>query len=123
MRFVGPQIAGNEIFATLDEFPLARGEAHRGCGPVDESVELVVLRLDLVADPKLLVDPHCAFPLDHWTSVRIKEVRSDDVAAGQPLQRVGRPEDMEGAICYLCSDAGSFVTGNIISNDGGVAIR
>lgn len=39
----------------------------------------------------------------------------------QPLDggRIGRPEDLNGAACYLLSDQSSFVTGQVLSVDGG----
>ncbi len=37
-----------------------------------------------------------------------------------PMDRVGQPEEMTGAVVWLASDASSFVTGAIISLDGGV---
>ncbi len=39
-----------------------------------------------------------------------------------PLGRVGTPEDIAAAILYLVSDAASFVTGQIIRPNGGVAM-
>ncbi len=36
-----------------------------------------------------------------------------------PLKRVGKPEDLAGAVIYLASSAASFVTGEIIRVDGG----
>jgi NAD(P)-dependent dehydrogenase (short-subunit alcohol dehydrogenase family) len=40
-----------------------------------------------------------------------------------PMGRYARPEEVAGAILYLLSDAASFVTGQTISVDGGLAIR
>lgn len=37
-----------------------------------------------------------------------------------PLGRVGTPEDVAGAVLFLCSDDASFVTGTGITVDGGV---
>jgi 7-alpha-hydroxysteroid dehydrogenase len=37
-----------------------------------------------------------------------------------PLRRIGEPEDIAAAIVYLCSDAGSYVTGKVIEVDGGL---
>ena len=37
-----------------------------------------------------------------------------------PLKRLGTPDDMAGAAIYLASDAGSWVTGQIITVAGGL---
>jgi NAD(P)-dependent dehydrogenase (short-subunit alcohol dehydrogenase family) len=37
-----------------------------------------------------------------------------------PLGRVGRPDDVAGLTLFLCSRAGSYVTGNVIPLDGGI---
>jgi len=39
-----------------------------------------------------------------------------------PMGRVGRPEDMAGAILYLAGRAGAYTTGAILPLDGGVAV-
>ncbi len=44
----------------------------------------------------------------------------DQIVAGCPLKRVGGPEDLKGVTALLASDAGSFITGQIIAVDGGV---
>jgi len=37
-----------------------------------------------------------------------------------PLGRIGDPEDIAAAIVYLCSPAGSYVTGKVLEVDGGL---
>ena len=37
-----------------------------------------------------------------------------------PLARVGTPEDLIGAVLFFCSEASSFVTGQILHIDGGL---
>jgi NAD(P)-dependent dehydrogenase (short-subunit alcohol dehydrogenase family) len=36
-----------------------------------------------------------------------------------PQQRFGEPADLDGPLLLLCSDAGRFMTGSVISADGG----
>ncbi len=36
-----------------------------------------------------------------------------------PLRRVGRPEDIVGVTLTIASQAGAFMTGNVIPLDGG----
>jgi NAD(P)-dependent dehydrogenase (short-subunit alcohol dehydrogenase family) len=46
------------------------------------------------------------------------------VEARQPLDggRVGRPEDIDGAVVYLLSDESRFVTGQVLAVDGGWSV-
>ncbi len=37
-----------------------------------------------------------------------------------PLRRIGHPDDIAGLILFLCSRAGSFMTGTVIPLDGGI---
>jgi NAD(P)-dependent dehydrogenase (short-subunit alcohol dehydrogenase family) len=45
--------------------------------------------------------------------------RAKSIIARTPMARFGRPEELVGAVQWLCSDAASFVTGAIIPIDGG----
>jgi NAD(P)-dependent dehydrogenase (short-subunit alcohol dehydrogenase family) len=40
-----------------------------------------------------------------------------------PMGRLGRPEEIAGAVTWLCSDDASFVTGAIITVDGGYTVQ
>jgi NAD(P)-dependent dehydrogenase (short-subunit alcohol dehydrogenase family) len=42
------------------------------------------------------------------------------VEANVPLKRIGHPDDVAGLILFLCSRAGSFMTGTVIPLDGGI---
>jgi len=40
----------------------------------------------------------------------------------QPMKRTGRPEEIAGAVLYLCSPSAGFITGTTLSVDGGIAV-
>lgn len=43
----------------------------------------------------------------------------DSLADMTPMGRLGTPEDIAGAVAYFASDAASFVTGQVLTADGG----
>ena len=45
------------------------------------------------------------------------------VASSVPKGRIGRPDDVVGAVLFLSSRAGSYLTGAIIPVDGGISTR
>ncbi|MBD0403473.1 SDR family oxidoreductase [Flammeovirga sp. EKP202] len=45
--------------------------------------------------------------------------RGQKIVNGTPMAKFGEPEDVQGAVLYLCSDISSFVTGICIPIDGG----
>jgi gluconate 5-dehydrogenase len=51
----------------------------------------------------------------------ILEMIGDDAANQAPLRRVGSAQDLKGVVALLASDAGAFITGQIIAVDGGVS--
>jgi 3-oxoacyl-[acyl-carrier protein] reductase len=55
------------------------------------------------------------------TEVLPEEVQQA-ILANTPLARLGTPEDVAGAVRFLCSDEASFVTGEVLLVDGGLGM-
>lgn len=49
----------------------------------------------------------------------ISEASAERLAATLPVRRVGRPEDIANACAFLCNEASSYVTGQLIGVNGG----
>ena len=55
------------------------------------------------------------------TDVLSEEMRQL-ILSNTPLGRLGSPEDVAGAVRFLCSDDAAFVTGEVLLVDGGLGI-
>ena len=51
------------------------------------------------------------------------EEKQEKVGAGVPLGRVGRPDDMAGAVLFLCGRGGAYTTGAVLPLDGGQHVQ
>ena len=43
-----------------------------------------------------------------------------DWSAQIPLGRIGTPEDVAAAVCFLASDEASYITGQVLAVNGGM---
>jgi 3-oxoacyl-[acyl-carrier protein] reductase len=52
----------------------------------------------------------------------LPEEATNAMLTNTPLGRLGDPEDVAGAVRFLCSDAAAFVTGDVLLVDGGLGM-
>ncbi len=61
-----------------------------------------------------------------YIDTRLTQVIADNMKeimlANTPLGRFGRPEDVAGAVRFLCSDDAAFITGEVLLVDGGLGM-
>ena len=61
-----------------------------------------------------------------YVRTRLTEVLPEEATRGMlantPLGRLGEPEDVAGAVRFLCSDAAAFITGEVLLVDGGLGM-
>ena len=61
-----------------------------------------------------------------YVKTQLTDVLPEDATTAMlentPLGRLGDPEDVAGAVRFLCSDAASFITGEVLLVDGGLGM-
>jgi 3-oxoacyl-[acyl-carrier protein] reductase len=60
--------------------------------------------------------------IDTRLTQAIADELKDAMLASTPLGRFGDPEDVAGAVRFLCSDEASFITGEVLLVDGGLGM-
>jgi len=56
-------------------------------------------------------------------AARADAARSDAIIARTPFGRWGRPDDIGGAVVFLCSENAGFITGTVLPVDGGYSVK
>jgi 3-oxoacyl-[acyl-carrier protein] reductase len=61
-----------------------------------------------------------------YVNTRLTDVLPEEaqqaILANTPLGRLGEPEDVAGAVRFLCSDEAAFITGEVLLVDGGLGM-
>jgi 3-oxoacyl-[acyl-carrier protein] reductase len=61
-----------------------------------------------------------------YVSTELTDVLNDEqrglILQNTPLGRLGEPEDVAGAVRFLCSDEAAFITGEVLLVDGGLGM-
>ena len=61
-----------------------------------------------------------------YVKTQLTDVLPEEATAAMltntPLGRLGEPEDIAGAVRFLCSDEASFITGEVLLVDGGLGM-
>jgi NAD(P)-dependent dehydrogenase (short-subunit alcohol dehydrogenase family) len=103
-----------------------RGSAEYSAYAASKGAQLIFMRsmAKELAGDKIRVN--CIAPA--WTDTDMAQpsfdlLGRDEVAAGFPLGRIGLPDDVAGATCFLLSPLASFITGSTVTVDGGMDMR
>jgi 3-oxoacyl-[acyl-carrier protein] reductase len=61
-----------------------------------------------------------------YITTELTDVLNDEqrslILGNTPLGRLGEPEDVAGAVRFLCSDDAAFITGEVLLVDGGLGM-
>lgn len=103
-----------------------RGSAVYSAYATSKGAQIIFMRsmaLELAPDR---IRVNCIAPA--WTETemvteKIDAIGRESVVSGFPLGRIGLPDDIAGATCFLLSDLAGFITGATLTVDGGMDMR
>jgi NAD(P)-dependent dehydrogenase (short-subunit alcohol dehydrogenase family) len=109
--FVG-SIAGMKAIPNQTYYGVAKAALHHLVHYAAQELGPSGIRVNAVA-PGFITTPRLLslLPKEMWS----------ELAASNPLRRVAAPEDIAKAVLFLVSDLAAYVTGNILTLDGGLS--
>ena len=72
--------------------------------------------------PSITVNAIAPGPFESRMMAPILARHADAIAQAVPMRRIGAPDDIAGAAIYLASPAAAWVTGAVLTVDGGVSL-
>ena len=116
------KMGGKMIFVSTASVPHGGGARTMPYGIAKAGVECMTkgMARDLAKDNILV---NCIAPGFIMTKFQKKSGKSEEIIRKRleliPLKRAGTPDDVAGAILYLLSDMGNYITGEILTISGG----
>jgi enoyl-[acyl-carrier protein] reductase III len=92
-------------------------------GASKAGVEALVRQLAVELAPRIRVNAVCGGPVDTESFAHLPDAANfgEQLAAATPMKRLGRPDDIAGAVAMLCSKDAAWVTGQVLVADGGLS--
>jgi NAD(P)-dependent dehydrogenase (short-subunit alcohol dehydrogenase family) len=72
--------------------------------------------------PSVTVNAIAPGPFQSLMTADVLARHGDAIARTAPMQRIGQPDDIAAAALYLSSPAGAWVTGTVLTVDGGLSL-
>lgn len=135
--YVGTQVAANDMIeredpgVVLNTASISSNVAQKGQVQYDASkgaVRMITRGAALeLAEHDIRVNAvapgHIATEfLEGWTEEAQESIAADEMVKPVPLGRAGFPDDIAGAFLYLASENASYVTGELLTVDGGWSV-
>ena len=135
--YLGTQVAANDMIeredpgVVLNTASISSNVAQKGQVQYDASkgaVRMITRGAALeLADHDVRVNAvapgHIATEfIEGWTEEAQETIQDDEMIKPVPLGRAGFPEDVAGAFLYLASEEASYVTGELLTVDGGWSV-
>jgi NAD(P)-dependent dehydrogenase (short-subunit alcohol dehydrogenase family) len=97
---------------TMAHYAIAKGGLNSLCKTLSTELGQYGIRCNVIAPGFIHTEMTLADPALGAAITAMVEAKT-------PLRRAGRPEDLEGAVVYLASDAAAYHTGDTLVIDGG----